>query len=85
MDNINILGIIAAILTTSSFLPQVIKTWQSKSAKDLSIGMFLTMTTGIILWLIYGIIKNDLPIILANAVTFIFCSLLLYFKMVFKD
>lgn len=70
MNFLTILGLIAGALTTISFLPQVIKTWKSKSAKDFSFGMLITFTVGVFLWLVYGIGKNELPIILANLITF---------------
>ena len=70
MDSLTILGLTAATLTTSAFLPQVIKTWQSKSANDFSFGMLISFSLGVFLWLIYGIAKNELPIILANFITF---------------
>lgn len=69
MNWIMALGLAAGTLTTIAFLPQVVKTWRRKSAGDLSLGTFGTLCTGVLLWLIYGILKGDLPIILANAVT----------------
>jgi len=75
------LGLVAAFLTTIAFLPQVIKTWRSRSAKDLSLGMFAIFSTGILLWLIYGILINDLPIILANIFTLTLSSIILFFKL----
>ncbi|MFZ3014061.1 MAG: SemiSWEET transporter [Nitrospira sp.] len=64
-----ILGITAGTLTTIAFIPQIAKAWQSKSTGDLSWGMVLTFTIGVLLWLIYGIWIDSLPVILANAVT----------------
>ena len=83
--NVEWIGIVAGIMTTTAFVPQVYKTWKSKSAKDLSLGMFLIFVAGVILWLIYGITINSFSIILANALTLIFSGLLLVFKLVFKD
>ena len=84
MNLSDLLGIIAGALTTAAFLPQVIKTWKSKSAKDLSLGMFLMFVLGVILWLIYGILIDSLPVMLANGATLLLSSALLYFKLVFK-
>lgn len=56
------------------------KTWQSKSAEDFSWGMLITLCVGMILWLIYGVIVQDIPLIAANLVTFIFASVILFFK-----
>ncbi len=63
------LGLTAGTLTTVAFIPQLTKAWTSKSTGDLSWGMVLTFTTGVLLWLIYGIWIESLPVILANAVT----------------
>ncbi|QQS50706.1 MAG: SemiSWEET transporter [Bacteroidota bacterium] len=76
---IKIIGLTAAALTTFAFLPQAIKTWKTKSTDDLSPAMFGLLCTGILLWLIYGLLVNDLPIILANSVTLVLaCSILYY-------
>jgi len=81
---IEVLGLAAGSLTTIAFLPQLIQTWKSKSAKDISLGMFLLFTGGIILWLIYGIFMKDMPIILANSLTLVFASMILFFKIKYK-
>jgi len=75
-----LIGSIAAILTTISFLPQVIKTYKEKSAENLSATMLLVMTSGVILWLIYGILKNSFPLIAGNVITLVLTSILIYFK-----
>lgn len=85
MNFTQLIGLTAGTLTTLAFLPQVIKTWKSKSARDLSIVMFSVFCLGTVLWLIYGIIIQQLPIILANAVTLALAGLLIYFKLRFKD
>lgn len=85
MDLIQVIGIVAGICTTIAFLPQVIKTWKSKSAKDLSLGMFSIFCLGVSLWLAYGVLIRDLPIILANGFTLILAGSLLYFKLVYKN
>ena len=74
------LGLVAGILTTIAYLPQLIKTWKSKSADDLSWTMLIVLCTGIILWLVYGFYIQDIPIIAANIVTFIFASIILVLK-----
>jgi len=85
MDTIQILGLTAGSLTTAAFLPQVVKTWKSRSAKDLSLGMFSLFCLGVLLWLVYGLIVNDVPVIAANLVTLMLASTLLYFKLSFKE
>jgi MtN3 and saliva related transmembrane protein len=64
-----IIGLGAAICTTSSFLPQVIKAWRSRSTHDISAGMFVLQTTGNSMWLLYGALISDLPLVVANAIT----------------
>ncbi|NPA74698.1 MAG: hypothetical protein GXO25_01280 [Euryarchaeota archaeon] len=80
---IQILGFAAGTLTTISFLPQVIKAWKTKSTKDVSLGMFLLFTLGVLLWLVYGIALMDWPIIIANVVTVILAALVLVAKLKF--
>ncbi|BAZ38828.1 hypothetical protein NIES4101_47730 [Calothrix sp. NIES-4101] len=84
MDLITILGLVAATLTTFSFVPQMLKTWQRKSAQDVSFLMLITFNAGIFLWLIYGISLNALPIILANAITLLFNLIILWLKIKYK-
>lgn len=68
-DAVTAVGLIAGTLTTISFLPQLVHTVRCKSAEDISYLMLITFMIGVILWLIYGIFLQALPIILANAVT----------------
>ncbi len=84
MDLITILGLTAATLTTSAFLPQVIKTWQTKSAKDVSVSMLITFCLGIFLWLVYGIFRKDLAIVLANGITLILNLMILWLKIKYE-
>jgi MtN3 and saliva related transmembrane protein len=85
MDSFTIIGLAAGFCTTLAFLPQALKTWRSKSAKDLSLGMYLIFCTGVALWLTYGILISDLPIIITNVVTLVLALSILYFKLTFKD
>lgn len=85
MNSIQLIGLVAGGLTTTAFLPQVIKTWKSKSAKDLSLGMFLLFSLGVALWLVYGIMVNDIPVIAANLLTLLLASTILFFKFRFKE
>ena len=83
MDSITLVGYFAGLLTTFSFVPQVFKTWKSKSASDLSLGMFSLFTLGVLCWLIYGVLLGEAPMILWNAVTLIFAMTLLVMKLKF--
>jgi MtN3 and saliva related transmembrane protein len=66
---INLIGYIAAICTTISFLPQLIRVYRLKSAHEISLTMFLVYSFGVSLWLVYGIFIGSLPVIVANALT----------------
>ncbi len=81
MNAYTLIGLAAAFCTTVAFLPQVIKTWQTRSTKDLSLSMFLVFTTGIFLWLVYGLAVHDIPLIVANGITFVLSGIILYFKL----
>ena len=84
MDLENALGFTAAVLTTTAFIPQVIKIWKTKSTRDISLGMFSMFCLGVFIWLIYGFIIHALPVILANAIIFILASIILIFKIKYK-
>ena len=77
---ITLIGLVAAFCTTIAFLPQVIQTWRTRSTKDISLWMFLVFTTGIFLWLVYGVMIRDAPLIAANAITLVLSGTILYFK-----
>ncbi len=77
----HLIGLAAAFCTTVSFLPQVLRAWRTRSTKDLSLSMFLVFTAGIFLWLIYGLIQHDVPLIAANGTTFLLSGSILYFKL----
>lgn len=76
----DVIGYLAATLTTLSFLPQAILTLKTRDTEALSLGMYSLFTCGVFLWLIYGIYLANLAIIAANAVTFLLAALILGFK-----
>ena len=80
MSGITLIGLAAAFCTTIAFLPQVIQTWRTRSTRDLSLPMFSIFTTGIALWLVYGLIVRDIPLIAANGVTLVLSGTILWFK-----
>ncbi|MBI1912065.1 MAG: SemiSWEET transporter [Deltaproteobacteria bacterium] len=80
MELPTILGIIAGTITTTSFVPQFLKAYRTKHTKDISVYMFSMLFIGISLWLIYGLIKQDLPIILANGISLVFVTAILLLK-----
>jgi MtN3 and saliva related transmembrane protein len=77
---LNLLGSFAGLLTTAAFVPQVLKTWRSKSAEDLSLATLVTFTTGVVLWLLYGLRLEAAPIIVANIVTLVLNVTLIVLK-----
>jgi MtN3 and saliva related transmembrane protein len=84
MNYIDIIGFMAAFATTISFLPQAVKTIQTKDTSGISLYMYAIFTTGTFLWLIYGILSPSVPVAAANAVTFIFASIILIYKIRYK-
>ncbi|MBI3561739.1 MAG: SemiSWEET transporter [Gammaproteobacteria bacterium] len=74
------LGYSAGLLTTLAFLPQVYKTWQRKSAQDISYGMYALFSVGLVLWTAYGFFKQALPIVMANCVTLLLALTILILK-----
>ncbi len=84
MDAITVIGLIAALFTTVSLLPQLIKVWKTKSTKDISTSMFALFGGGVLLWFIYGLLVNDFPIIIANSLAFVQAVIILVFKLKFK-
>jgi MtN3 and saliva related transmembrane protein len=75
-----IVGLVAATLTTSSFVPQVYKAWKTKDVEGVSLTMFIAMFIGVILWLIYGYSIRSLSMVIANIVTSILCMAVLVLK-----
>ncbi len=80
MDGVQVLGLIAGAFTSTSTFPQIIKTWKTKDARDISLVMFSILLVGVILWTFYGIKKNDLPIIITNALAVALNGTMLFFK-----
>ena len=69
MQLIDIVGYIAATLTTASFVPQALHTFRTKDVRGISLGMYSAFTAGVSMWLVYGFLMNAWPIIIANAIT----------------
>ena len=78
---IETIGYVAGILTTLAFVPQVVMTWRSRSARDLSAAMLTSFATGILLWLVYGVALSAWPIVISNAVTLALTLVLLFLKL----
>ena len=80
MDPVTVLGLVAGTLTTLSFAPQVARAWRTRSTADLSPAMLIIFLAGILLWLAYGVVKEDLAIIVANSVTAVLIGLIISIK-----
>ena len=79
-----IMGHIGAFLSSITFIPQVVKAWQSKSVGDLSMSMMLIVFTSTLVWMVYGVSLNLLPVIICNTIIMLLSALLIYFKIAFK-
>ena len=84
MNNIEIIGIVAGVLTSLSQLPQLIKTIKAKEAESLSIGMMVSLIAGLGLWIYYGFLRKDLPILITNMFSELINILLLFFSIKYK-
>jgi MtN3 and saliva related transmembrane protein len=81
MSWISFLGAAAAASSTISYLPQVIRTWRTRSTSDISLGMFSLMVWATTLWLLYGFAVGDLSIIVSNSICLVLSATILYFKL----
>ncbi len=75
------IGSIAAVCTTVAFVPQVIKSWRTRDLSGISLPMYTIFTLGVVLWLVYGILIGDWPVIIANAVTALLAGVVLLLKL----
>jgi MtN3 and saliva related transmembrane protein len=82
MDLIIILGLVGATLTTVSLLPQLIKIYRTRSTKDISTGMLVLFSSAFIVWLTYGILIGDIPLIIANTFAIVQSIIILIFKII---
>ncbi|WMW81669.1 SemiSWEET transporter [Undibacterium cyanobacteriorum] len=84
MSFIDSIGFIAAFLTTSAFIPQAWMTWKRKRAEGVSLGMYCIMVSGVICWLIYGLMLGAMPIIIANLISLALSAFILAMKLIYK-
>ncbi|MGN7809604.1 SemiSWEET family sugar transporter [Flavobacterium sp. 22076] len=84
MNFIDIIGLFAGACITLSTVPQIVKVWKTKKVKDISLKTFSILTFGIIVWIIYGILKEDLPIIITNSVSLCLNITMIYFIITYK-
>jgi MtN3 and saliva related transmembrane protein len=81
MSALTFLGFTTASCTTLAFIPQVIKAWKTRSRADISLGMFLIMCVGIVLWLVHGGMRGDVPLVIANVATLVLAGAILPLKL----
>jgi MtN3 and saliva related transmembrane protein len=81
MTLVNLIGLIAAFCTTVSYIPQLKKIWDTGETEDISLKMFVILASGIALWVVYGLLRQDAVIILANSVSLVFLAAILFFKL----
>jgi MtN3 and saliva related transmembrane protein len=79
------IGLAAAAFTTLSFVPQLIRTWRLRRAEEISFAWILAFTTGIVLWLVYGLLLPSVPVILANFATLLLTLAILALKFVYRE
>jgi len=80
MDYIQIIGLVAAVLTTAANIPQTYKIIKTKSTKDISVLTYSMLIVGFILWVVYGVIREDYPVLIANSISVLVCSTILFLK-----
>ena len=84
MDTTTLLGLVAGLLTTLAFIPPVTKIWKTKSAKDVSLPTYVAFSLGVALWVVYGILRHEFPIILWNAITLVLAAAIVAMKLKFR-
>lgn len=84
MNFIDVIGLFAGGCITISTIPQIIKVWKTKKVKDISLKTFSILTFGILVWIIYGILKEDLPIIITNSVSLCLNLTMIYFIITYE-
>jgi MtN3 and saliva related transmembrane protein len=84
MDYIQLLGLLAAFFTTGANIPQAVKVIKTRSTKSLSTATYSMLFLGGLLWVVYGIMRKDIPIILANSISAILCGIILFMKLLAK-
>ncbi|MEL6539322.1 MAG: SemiSWEET transporter [Bacteroidota bacterium] len=80
-----VIGILAGTLTTLAFLPQVIQVYRTKSTGDISVVMYTIFCTGVSLWIVYGVLRGALPVIIANSITLVLAAAVLGMKLAWDD
>ncbi len=85
MDGVQILGYAACAVTALTFLPQVLKTWKEKSAKNVSLLMFIIAFVNEVMWIAYGALRNDMVIVITNVIMISMCSVMIALKLKYRN
>ena len=85
MTGIDILGYAACAVTALTFLPQVVKTWKEKSAKNVSLMMFIIAFINEVMWIAYGVFRDDMVIIVTNVIMISMCTVMISLKLKYKN
>ncbi len=85
MNSLDTLGLIATCFTTSSFAPQVWRTWKTKDVSGISLPTYMILTFGLALWLVYGWLKGDLPLVVANSVMVVLTGAITAMKLIYTN
>ncbi len=84
MEGIQIFGFVSGIVTSSGMIPQLIKTWKTKEVEELSIKMFIIYLIGFLMWITYGIIQKDIPIVATNILSVIITIIMIFLKIKYQ-
>jgi MtN3 and saliva related transmembrane protein len=84
MDHVQIIGLFAALLTTVSNIPQAVKIIRTKETKGVSAPTYFVLFSGLVIWVAYGCLRNDWPIIIANGISALICGIVLFLKLISK-
>lgn len=84
MNLTDLIGTLAAVLTTISFLPQALHTFRTKDVRGISLGMYSAFTLGVALWLVYGVLLGAWPVVIANVITLALASAILVMKLRYR-
>ena len=77
MTWITSLGLVAGALTTVAFVPQVVRAWRTRSARDLSLATLVALAVGVSLWIVYGVLERSFPVVAANSLTLVLVGAIL--------
>jgi MtN3 and saliva related transmembrane protein len=80
VDYVTVLGLVAGALTVVAFFPQLLKVWRTRSTKDISLGMFSIFSAAVFLWFVYGVLINNVPVMIANFLVFVQALIIVAFK-----